>query len=365
VAENTTGKPQTIGMHRNISDQKSLKRRNDFMTRELERQNKQDKKEYKQNKNGHLQHRSVRSPQERNREEVRYTQTDGNTIVTNHSFLTMPLSEETQNENEAKKKNYVDYQEQKEEKNKGPARARVEGRGVEDVAVFQLMDQIPPPPPFDEKQWNTSVENIQKERQMTYEKCLKRGKEKSKELEAKLLPIGVHEEELSKRWAKYEHGSNLEPEYTKEGATSQTITPAGGKYYNEVISESGEMKAHLNVKGLIEKQEPDMSPSDVLYKQFRDAGGTKLKRLSRMNVASGTGATVISYLDETKYKGLREEDIMIEPGTEEYFALMGIENCTSVFYLIHQRGKELGITGVRDLVLKANRKILEINFLTE
>jgi hypothetical protein len=326
------------------------------MTREIVRQHHQSTTKSNPTHSNSLQRRAFsRMSARKGVQDVRDFQTDSYEIRTYYNFLNTPLLGETKATIQSKKKHYSTCQTLQ--------KGNVHPRAKEDVVVCQRMDygaSPPPPPPLP-----LLEETDLKKPQGMYETCLKRGMNLCEKLKNGTLTGGVSEEILTEQWKSYKHGTNLEPEYSKLGATSQTETPELGKYYNEVLKSEGEIKAHLNVKGTSEKAKTEMSPSDVLYKQFQAAGGKSLKRLSRTNVASGSGSYVILYLDKTQFKEEKGKDIMIEKNSPAYYALLGIENCTSVFYLIRQRGMQLGITGIKSLMLSADRKILEIDFLTQ
>lgn len=173
-----------------------------------------------------------------------------------------------------------------------------------------------------------------------------------------------------------------DPDYrTDPQARSISIVDVPTAHYiNAVDPVQGEIRAFANVNPKAESL-PDwlLSGADVQYFQYEAAHAehglqqiTPLRRIRRMNVASGTGSTLMTYMSRLNKNYIGME---LTPGDQHvwetegsagtvrattsdlFHAVLGTENAISAIWLVRDNGPRLGINGIQKVVVESGQNL--------
>lgn len=146
---------------------------------------------------------------------------------------------------------------------------------------------------------------------------------------------------------------------TVSGESTRYEPLEGYGYESEIDLNSGTAKALVHSRS---KEQGEISGSEIIYHQYQDMASVvgvptpPMRRLIRSNVVSATGAPVIHYIHGSSDRLTETREFF--PTDEAFFALLGIENLSSAVFLVRQRGRELGITGIERLTLEGEKVIV-------
>lgn len=208
----------------------------------------------------------------------------------------------------------------------------------------------PPPPPL--PSLATEEESLSKPKG-EYDKCLVKGKERAKALKSddpKQKPKGVADDQ-KRRDELFKLYSITDSEVYQGSKQATLAGDLGGTYVNK--SEKGHIGAENNVHTTPGKSL--LSNSEILYQMYRDqmTGGNtstkvpQLEKLSRINVASGTGSPVVIYIQHLEKQKGNLVEITVDDSHPYFYALLGTDNGTAAEWLIRDHGKELNIGGIK------------------
>ena len=194
----------------------------------------------------------------------------------------------------------------------------------------------------------------------TYGDCVAKGRER---MEAILKGNGKPLSEEGKRtnealFRLYKTQKSKEHEGHLESAL---FGNRGGTYTNLVGqgTMTAEANAHATRSG--EAPSPLLPNSEILYHQYRTGPGGPLTSLKRSHVASENGQAVINVVLARRGQAPFEVGV----GDEMFLAFLGTVNGTAAFRLAVDRGKELGIRGIRGARVNPRERVVEFLFENE
>ncbi|WP_344870396.1 hypothetical protein [Allokutzneria multivorans] len=171
------------------------------------------------------------------------------------------------------------------------------------------------------------------------------------------------------------------PEYRADNAQAVSITGCpSATYVNTIDTGNAEIRAWLNVN-------PDPLPnwallktSDIQFLQYEMGFGNQpiapLRRIVRMNVASGNGSAMVYYLsmlnpnfigmtlrpnDQQQWQVEGQAGTVTETTANFFHAFLGTDNGASSIWLVREHGRRLGITGIEKVVI-VNEQNVAIHF---
>jgi len=164
--------------------------------------------------------------------------------------------------------------------------------------------------------------------------------------------------------------------YHKDGAQKVTINdhPAA-TYINAADSADAEIRAWHNVN-LTEPPDWVLKTSDIQFLQyelaFKPGPITPLRRVVRMNVASGNGSAMVYYVSRLnpEYIGMTltpddhrpwqvegQTRLVTATTTDFFYAFLGTDNAVSSIWLVRDHGRRLGIKGISSVVIENQQNV--------
>ncbi|MCP3802372.1 hypothetical protein NLX83_24185 [Allokutzneria sp. A3M-2-11 16] len=197
----------------------------------------------------------------------------------------------------------------------------------------------------------------------------------------------LSDEDMAERRRRFAEHYRAEPAkekpYCDDGAEHVSIPgiPAA-MYVNAISAAQGEIRAWHNANPVGDEipDWPLLKTSDIQYLRyeaaFNGARVAPLRRIVRMNVASGNGSEMVLYLSNlnTRFIGmtLTPGDLSewrvdgqagpVSATTSDFFhAFLGTDNGASSIWLVREHGRRLGITGIEKVVI-VNAQNVAIHF---
>lgn len=168
-----------------------------------------------------------------------------------------------------------------------------------------------------------------------------------------------------------------EEPYRGDGAQQVSIVDRPtATYINAIDPAQAEIRAWHNVN-LTEDIPPwVLKTSDIQFLQYELSFGhqpiTPLRRIIRMNVASGTGSMMVHYVsllnpgfvgmtftpnDHHQWQVEGQAGLVTATTADFFYAFLGTENAASSIWLVREHGRRLGINGIEKVVIQTEQNV--------
>jgi hypothetical protein len=202
----------------------------------------------------------------------------------------------------------------------------------------------------------------------TYEDCLKEGKKRKEKLASIEQQINegrsgrLHPDVKKQRDNLFGLYSTKPSQDYAGHLESKLQGDLGGNYTNKI--EPGAITAEANAHNNSKANGSLLSNSELLFQQYQSKQkDVPLQTLTRSHVASGTGASVLQYIEHHEFQKEPITNKLIGVNSDYCQALLGTQNGSAALWLIIDHGIELGIKGIEGVTIKDLReRVFEFKF---